>query len=66
MTPHLTPIQLSERLRITPGALAAWRVKGRGPMFLKVGRRVLYPVPAVEVWEKANTFNNTAAAREVS
>ena len=29
-------------LRVTPGTLSWWRHMGRGPAYIKVGRRVLY------------------------
>ena len=38
---------------ITKGTLANWRVNRKGPSFVKLGGRVLYPVADVEKWEKA-------------
>lgn len=39
----LTPTQASEYLgAVPPATLSWWRSVGRGPPFLKVGRRILY------------------------
>lgn len=53
---HLTPEELSARTRIALGTLANWRNQRRGPAFLKLGARVLYPLAEVEQWEKARTI----------
>lgn len=46
MTPFLTPVELAKRWRMDVRTLSNWRVKGRGPVFLKLGEgrntRVLY------------------------
>jgi hypothetical protein len=41
---------------VTKGALANWRASKpqRGPAFVKIGGRVLYPVDKVADWEKLN------------
>lgn len=50
---HLTPKDLSKRLRVSVVTLARWRVKGEGPRFLKMSNKVvLYPMPEIEAWEK--------------
>lgn len=32
---------------ITPGTAEAWRKRGKGPAYARIGRRYLYPVKAV-------------------
>jgi hypothetical protein len=49
---HLTPNELAARWRMHPGTLSNWRQAGRGPAFIKVGSKVLYPLSAVEAWER--------------
>ena len=45
--------ETAEFLRVSVKTLAAWRCKGQGPKFAKLGRRVVYPFPAlVEYVEK--------------
>lgn len=48
---HLTTNQLAERWHLTPLTLIRWRKAGKGPKWLKVGRRILYPVANVEEYE---------------
>lgn len=52
----LTPDDLVERWggTIGKGTLANWRAKGRGPAYVKVGGRVVYPLDKVEAWEAQN------------
>lgn len=57
---NLLPTEAAARLRTTIGTLANWRVRGQGPRFIKVGRKVLYPVAEIEAWERKNLKENTA------
>lgn len=57
---NLLPNELADRLRVSKGTLANWRVKGCGPKFIKCGKKVLYPMAEVEAWERANMKENTA------
>ena len=59
---HLEQKELAERWRMSPRTLEQWRWQGRGPLFLKLGGRVVYPVNAVEAFEGANLHANTVAA----
>ena len=40
-------------LRVTPRALELMRHEGRGPRYLKLGRRVYYEPEALRVWARA-------------
>jgi hypothetical protein len=51
----LTDVQLAERWQLNRRTLIRWRSAGCGPDFMKVEGRVLYPLAAVEQYEKANT-----------
>lgn len=51
---HLTPAEAAERLRTKVGTLATWRAQRRGPSYIKNGRSVLYPVDAIEAYEREN------------
>ena len=48
----LTSKELAKRWGINPGTLANWRVFGNGPRFIKLGWAVVYPLDAVEAYEK--------------
>lgn len=45
---------------LSPAWLEALRVKGGGPMYLKLGRRVVYRTQDLETWAEANRRSNTA------
>lgn len=57
---NLTPKETAERLRMTVGTLSNWRVQGVGPRFIKLGRKVLYPVVEIEAFEKRQLRNSTS------
>lgn len=47
----LTQKDLAVRWRISPRTLEQWRWLGKGPRFIKVGARVIYPLEFVEAYE---------------
>lgn len=53
---YLQPRELAERWRgvVTLATLDNWRSQNRGPRFVKIGGRVLYPVAEVEAYELRN------------
>ena len=58
----LTPQALAERWKLEPDTLSQWRWNGRGPIFLKIGRRVLYRLSDVLCFEEKNVKQHTAQA----
>jgi hypothetical protein len=56
---HLDQNGLAERWLISPRTLEQWRWEGRGPRFLKIGGRVIYPLSEVEAYEAARIHANT-------
>lgn len=46
----LSPPQLAAELGLPAQTLAAWRARGLGPTYLKVGRHVRYRRPDVTAW----------------
>ena len=46
----LTENDVAELLRTSPRCLQAWRTRGGGPAFLRVGRLVRYSQDAVQEW----------------
>lgn len=61
----LTPQELSNRWSGSIGVttLANWRSRGRGPQYVKVGGRVLYPAAKVAEWEEHNMAAGTGQYR---
>lgn len=58
----LTSVQLAERWALHPGTLAHWRTQGEGPPYKKVGRRILYDLKDVELYERVSTIKPKVAA----
>lgn len=56
----ITPETLSDRLGVRLTTLAEWRVKGRGPAFLRVGRSPRYRPESVDSWLLAQEHTSTA------
>jgi len=47
----LTEADLASRWSMSPRTLQRWRMEGRGPHYLKLGKRVSYPLNAVIAFE---------------
>lgn len=58
----LNPKELSERWGGSIGVrtLANWRFMGKGPQYLKLGRKVVYDLAVIEAWEKARSVRSTS------
>ena len=54
-----TPEQLAKRWNTTHGTLAQWRFHGGGPMFVKLGHKILYRKEDVVKYEKSNRKDST-------
>ena len=50
---------LAEVLGLAEQTLASWRVEGKGPVFVKAGRRVFYRPEDIERWAQENTRQAT-------
>ena len=50
----------ADRLDISQRTLPVWRVQGRGPRHIKVGRLVRYDEAEVNAWLEANTHTSTS------
>lgn len=53
---------LAAYLGLTRRAVQAWRLRGGGPKFIKVGRSVRYRPADIEDWLSAREFENTSEA----
>ena len=56
----ISPATLAERLGTTERSLSEWRIKGRGPKFIRVGRGVRYRPEAVDTWLLAQEYASTS------
>jgi hypothetical protein len=51
----LTSKELANRWRLADQTLANWRYAGKGPPFIRVGSRVLYPVKGIHAFERLSS-----------
>ncbi len=56
----LTPEALAQRWDLMTSTLDQWRWTGRGPVFIKLGAKVLYRIEDVEYFEKKRRHRHTA------
>ena len=56
---HLDQKQLARRWLLSPRTLEQWRWQGRGPRYLKIGGRVIYPLSEVEAFEATRLHANS-------
>lgn len=56
---HINQKQLAERWRISQRTLERWRAIGWGPLFLKIGNRVVYRVEDILVYEEQHLSGST-------
>ncbi|MGH8954554.1 MAG: helix-turn-helix transcriptional regulator [Microbacterium sp.] len=56
----ITPATLAERLGTTERSLSEWRITGRGPKFIRIGRSPRYRPEAVDEWLLAQEYASTS------
>ena len=52
-------VELAKRWGISPKTLQRWRSEGRGPRYLKLSKRVVYPVDEIEAYEHDALYAST-------
>jgi phage terminase Nu1 subunit (DNA packaging protein) len=58
----LNESQAAEFLGVSVRTLQAWRVRGGGPTYTKMGRLVRYPRRALAVFQESNARESTTVA----
>jgi predicted DNA-binding transcriptional regulator AlpA len=56
----LTPPALAGQLDVTERTLSEWRITGRGPAFIRLGKTVRYRSAAVEAWLLSQEHRSTS------
>ena len=51
---------LAERWGVSPKTLQRWRSEGRGPMYLKLSKRVVYPLDQIQAFESKALYASTS------
>lgn len=62
----LTQAEAAELLRLSERTLERWRVVGGGPVFCKLGKRVLYRRADLEKWIASHVVNSTSEASSLT
>jgi predicted site-specific integrase-resolvase len=57
---YKTPEQVADRYQISPDTLKEWRYRGRGPKYIRIGKRVRYREADLERWEQEQEAANRA------
>jgi hypothetical protein len=58
--PLLTTAEAAAHLRLSPRTLEAWRLRGGGPRYCKLGDRVLYTQRDLNAWLDTQTRTSTS------
>ncbi len=58
--PLLTEVEAAERLNLKPRTLQAWRLRGGGPPYAKLGSSVRYEVGRLNRWVEQRLRQSTA------
>lgn len=58
----LTETELATRWSMTTKTLYRWRTQNQGPNYMKLGKKILYPLAAVEAYENQITVDVEAPA----
>ncbi len=56
----LSETELSQRWGVSPKTLQRWRTEGRGPHYLKLSKRVTYPLEVVTEYERSALHASTS------
>jgi Helix-turn-helix domain len=66
---YMLEATIAKQLNLTPQTLRKWRRQGKGPAFIKIGRRIFYRVASCDAWLKSReiqpvreVFHTEAAA----
>jgi predicted site-specific integrase-resolvase len=56
----LSEVELANRWGVSPKTLQRWRLEGRGPQYLKLSKRVSYPLDAITEFENSALHASTS------
>jgi predicted DNA-binding transcriptional regulator AlpA len=60
MTEYLLPNQLASHWGVSANTLRKWRWEGKGPRFVKLGRKVVYRRTDIDAFANAQLRNSTS------
>lgn len=53
---RMTEKELSEHWGVKRNTLQKWRSAGTGPIYMKIGGKVIYPLEAIKEYEKSRMY----------
>jgi hypothetical protein len=56
----MTPTETAKILKVSESWLAKARMRGDGPVFMRVGRSIRYTLPALQQWMKSRQRLSTS------
>ena len=61
-SPKLNTPEAAKHLGLRPGTLEIWRSLGKGPRYLKIGRRVVYELADIDAYAKAHAVETSESS----
>ena len=58
--------ELADRWGVSPKTLQRWRTEGRGPKYLKLSKRVIYPLEEIQTFESNALYASTSERAQAS
>lgn len=59
-TPYVNQSAAADRLKLSASNLEKMRLSGKGPAYLKLGRRVVYAVKDLDAWAESKRCKSTS------
>jgi predicted DNA-binding transcriptional regulator AlpA len=59
-SPLLTTSQVAEILHLAKVTVATYRMKGKGPVFIRMGKAIRYRLSDLQAWMDANAVGKVA------
>jgi len=63
MSENLKTVAAAAFLQVEPATLEQWRWRGKGPLFVKLGRSVIYRKADLDAFIEARVFGSTTEAQ---
>jgi hypothetical protein len=57
---NMSEHELAQKWGISPKTLQRWRSEGRGPRYLKLSKRVIYPIEEIQKFESRSLYASTS------
>ncbi len=61
----LNPEAVAQRWNMNTQTLSQWRWNGRGPLYLKIGRRIFYRLEDISEFEEQRRCQNTTLQKNI-